>query len=66
MSTSKADFNLGHLLKEIIAIYAPMIYMALCIRFLMRAEQIHYEGKWEGVGPWKSRLFWSCEMASSH
>ncbi len=24
---------------------------------LMR--QIHYEGKWEGVGPWKSRLFWA-------
>jgi hypothetical protein len=21
--------------------------------------QIHYEGKWEGVGPWKSRLFWA-------
>ncbi len=19
----------------------------------------HYEGKWEGVGPWKSRLFWT-------
>ena len=19
---------------------------------------LHYEGKWEGVGPWKSRLFW--------
>jgi hypothetical protein len=25
--------------------------------------QIHYEGKWEGVGPWKSRLFWGPEKA---
>ncbi len=25
--------------------------------FLMRA-QIHYVGKWEGVGPWKWRVFW--------
>jgi hypothetical protein len=23
------------------------------------AGSIHYEGKWEGVGPWKSRLFWA-------
>ncbi len=23
------------------------------------ASSIHYEGKWEGVGPWKSRLFWA-------
>ncbi len=21
-------------------------------------NEILYEGKWEGVGPWKSRLFW--------
>jgi hypothetical protein len=20
---------------------------------------IHYEGKWEGVGPWNSRVFWA-------
>ncbi len=26
---------------------------------------IYYEGKWEVVGPWKLRLFWPCEMASS-
>ncbi len=30
-------------------IYGPMI---------RPRGQIHYEGKWEGVGPWKSRLFW--------
>ncbi len=29
------------------------------------AGNIHDEGKWEGVGPWKSRLFGPCEMASS-
>ncbi len=23
------------------------------------AGSIHYEGKWEGVGPWKLRLFWA-------
>jgi hypothetical protein len=23
------------------------------------AGSIHYLGKWEGVGPWKSRLFWA-------
>ncbi len=23
------------------------------------AGSIHYEGKWEGVGPWKSRLVWA-------
>ncbi len=22
-------------------------------------EQIHYKGKWEGVGPWKVRVFWA-------
>ncbi len=27
------------------------------------AGSIHYEGKWEVVGPWKSRLFGPCEMA---
>jgi hypothetical protein len=33
-----------------------MIYTAPYVMFLMRAD---YEGKWEGVGPWKSRLFWA-------
>ncbi len=32
--------------------YAPMIYTAPCIMIWMR----EYEGKWEGVGPWKSRF----------
>jgi hypothetical protein len=27
-----------------------------CIMFWMH---IHYLGKWEGVGPWKSRVFWA-------
>jgi hypothetical protein len=40
-----------------IAIYAPTIYTAPCVLLLMRAAAITYEGKWEGVGPWKSRLF---------
>jgi hypothetical protein len=26
---------------------------------------IHYEGKWEEVGPWNLRLFGPCEMASN-
>ncbi len=30
-----------------LAIYAPMIYTALYVMFLMREE-----GKWEEVGPW--------------
>jgi hypothetical protein len=34
-----------------VLIYAPMIYTAPCIMFLVRAY--HYEGKWEAVGPWK-------------
>jgi hypothetical protein len=30
------------------------------IMFLMRAAlQTHYEGKWEVVGPWNSRVFWA-------
>jgi hypothetical protein len=46
---------------RILTIYAPMIYTAPCIMFLMFnvvCGQIHYEGKWEGVGPWKWRVFW--------
>jgi hypothetical protein len=23
------------------------------------AGSIHYDGKWEVVGPWKSRVFWA-------
>jgi hypothetical protein len=36
---------------------APMIYTALCIMF--GCIHIHYLGKWEGVGPWNSRVFWA-------
>jgi hypothetical protein len=32
-----------------------MIYTGPYVQFLF--GQIHYEGKWEGVEPWKSRLF---------
>ncbi len=34
-----------------------MIYAAPCICF--GCVHIHYEGKWEGVGPWNSRVFWA-------
>jgi hypothetical protein len=49
----------------IITIYAPMIYTASPVRNAFDAGSIHYLGKWEAVGPWKSRVFWPCEMASS-
>jgi hypothetical protein len=35
------------------------------VRNIFDAGSIHYEGEWEGVEPWKSRLFGPCEMASS-
>ncbi len=35
--------------------YGPLID----IYGLVRCGQIHYMGKWERVGPWKSRLFWA-------
>ncbi len=35
------------------------------VRNAFDAGSIHFAGKWEGVGPWKSRLFGPCEMASS-
>jgi hypothetical protein len=34
-----------------------MIYTALCVMLLMRAASMHYLGKCEGVGPWKSGHF---------
>jgi hypothetical protein len=40
-----------------LAIYARVIYTAPRIMFLMRADTLLYKGKWEGVGPWKSRVF---------
>ncbi len=33
-----------------------MIYTAPCVMFWF--GQIQYVGKWEGVGPWKWRVFW--------
>ncbi len=47
----------------VIAIYAPMTYMAPFVMFWMR--EIHYEGKWRGLGPGNQDLFGPCEMASS-
>jgi hypothetical protein len=41
----------------VIAIYAPMIYMAPYVMFLMRADPLR--GQVERVGPWKSRPFWA-------
>ncbi len=36
---------------------ASMIYTAMCIIFWMCAYPLL--GKWEGVGPWNSRVFWA-------
>jgi hypothetical protein len=35
------------------------------VRNAFDAGSIHYEGKWEGVGPWKLKLFGPREIASS-
>ncbi len=40
-----------------VTIYALMIYTAPCRMFWMRAYTL--EGKWEGVGPWNSLVFWA-------
>ncbi len=37
--------------------YAPMIYVPVRNDFLY--GYIHFLGKWEGVGPWKSWVFWA-------
>jgi hypothetical protein len=29
------------------------------VRNAFDAGSIHYLGKWEGVGPWKLRVFWA-------
>ncbi len=39
-----------------LTIYTPMIYTAL-VGNAFDAGSIHYEGKWEGIGPWKTRVF---------
>jgi hypothetical protein len=28
------------------------------VRNAFDAGSIHYKGKWEGFGPWKSKVFW--------
>ncbi len=35
-----------------------MIYTAQCVYNAFDAGSIYYLGKWEGVGPWKLRVFW--------
>jgi hypothetical protein len=40
-----------------------MIYTAPYVMYL--SVQIHYEDKWEGVGPWKIETFLGPEMATS-
>jgi hypothetical protein len=51
----------------VLTIYAPMIYTAPRIMFWMRATRAYpLRGEWEGVGPWNSRVFGPCEMASSY
>ncbi len=46
-------------LGKVITIYAPMIYdLYGPVRNAFEAGSIHYEGKWEGFGPWKSRVVW--------
>ncbi len=42
---------------------APMIYTASCVMLLMRAAFIS-RASGRGLGPWKSRVFGPCEMAS--
>ncbi len=38
-------------------IYTYDVYSS--VRNAFDTGSIHYMGKWEGVGPWKSRLFWA-------
>jgi len=56
-----------------LSIYARGIYTAqyverkinLLLRSGFDAGECLYTGKWEGVEPWKSRIFRPCEMAAS-
>ena len=43
-----------------IAIYEPMIFTAPCV---MLCRQIHYEGKWDGIGPGNQNFFGPCETS---
>jgi hypothetical protein len=44
--------NNSYLYTYIYDLYGP-------VRNAFDAGSIHYEGKWEGAGPWKSRLSWA-------
>jgi hypothetical protein len=41
-------------------------YLCTYDLYAFDAGSIYYAGKWEGVGPWKSRLFWACEMSPNY
>jgi hypothetical protein len=55
---SSTDQNLFTFNMPIIALYTPRFYSTPCV-FDVGLGSINYSGKWEGVGPWKSRLFWA-------
>jgi hypothetical protein len=53
-------FTFTNLVHNSYCSYAPMLYTAprpVCI--VLDACGSINEGKWEGVGPWKPRLFWA-------
>ncbi len=47
----------------ILTIYAPMIYTAPCVRFLMRADTLHGEVGGGGVALETSSFVGPCEIA---
>jgi hypothetical protein len=52
--------------REVITIYAPMIYTVPCVMLLMRAASITWAGgRGLDLGPGNCEFFGSCEMASS-
>jgi hypothetical protein len=58
--------NFKILVSSILTIYAPVIYTRPCIMLWRRGWiYVHYVEKFEGAGPWNSRVFGPCEMASS-
>jgi hypothetical protein len=56
MFNSSTDQHLFNFNMPVIAIYAPRMYSTPRV---IDAGSNYYEGKWEGVGPWKSRFFWA-------
>jgi hypothetical protein len=36
-----------------------MIYKAPCVTLFMQAASVTRASGWEGVRPWKSRVFWT-------